>query len=125
MAEGDTWESRKNLKNAKELVKEFEREYREEAEEVQQQEEKENKKIFSRELLERFTAKILQRWSNKKYKRQREKRQKENQRQWKNPLEQGDLKRGPCYEMVPKEETIFHMFINLMGNIQEYNMEKI
>jgi len=27
MAEGDTWESRKNLKNAKELVEEFEREY--------------------------------------------------------------------------------------------------
>ena len=35
------------------------------------------------------------------------------------------LKGRPCYEMVPKEETIFHMFINLMGNIQEYNMEKI
>jgi len=27
MVEGDTWESRKNLKNAKELVEEFEREY--------------------------------------------------------------------------------------------------
>jgi len=34
MAEGDTWKSRKNLKNTKELVEEFEREYREEAEEV-------------------------------------------------------------------------------------------
>ena len=34
MAEEDTWESRKNLENAKELVKEFEREYREEVEEL-------------------------------------------------------------------------------------------
>jgi len=32
--EGDTWESRENLENAKELVKEFEREYREEVEEL-------------------------------------------------------------------------------------------
>ena len=34
-AEGDTWESRENLKNAKKLVEEFEREYGKEAEEVQ------------------------------------------------------------------------------------------
>ena len=35
MAEGDTWESRKNLKNVKELVEEFERKYGKKAEEVQ------------------------------------------------------------------------------------------
>ena len=34
MAEEDTWESRENLENAKELVEEFEREYREENEEL-------------------------------------------------------------------------------------------
>jgi len=34
IAEEDTWENRENLKNAKELVEEFEREYREEAKEV-------------------------------------------------------------------------------------------
>jgi len=33
-AEGNTWKSRKNLKNMKELVKEFEREYKKEAKEV-------------------------------------------------------------------------------------------
>jgi len=33
MAEEDTWESRENLKNAMELVEEFEREYRREEEE--------------------------------------------------------------------------------------------
>jgi len=32
--EEDTWESRKNLENAKELVEEFKREYREEVEEL-------------------------------------------------------------------------------------------
>jgi len=34
MAKGDTWESRENLDNAKELVEEFEREYGKEAEDV-------------------------------------------------------------------------------------------
>jgi len=34
MAKEDTWESRENLENAKELVEEFKREYRKEAEEL-------------------------------------------------------------------------------------------
>jgi len=33
-AEGDMWENRENLRNTKELVEEFEREYEEEAEEL-------------------------------------------------------------------------------------------
>jgi len=33
-AEEDTWENRENLENTKELVEEFEREYREEAKEL-------------------------------------------------------------------------------------------
>ena len=36
IAEEDTWENKKNLENAKELVAEFEREYGEEAEELRQ-----------------------------------------------------------------------------------------
>jgi len=47
MAEGDMWENRENLGNAKELVEEFEREYREEAEELRQQELEEEEKEFS------------------------------------------------------------------------------
>ena len=80
MAEEDTWESRENLENAKELVEEFKKEYGKETKEVQWQEEKEDKKVFLRELPERFTAKILWGWSNKEYERQREKRCKENWR---------------------------------------------
>jgi len=57
--EEDTWESRENLGNAKELVEEFEREYREEAEELRQQELEEEEKKFSRELPREFTAKLL------------------------------------------------------------------
>jgi len=37
MTEEDTWESRENLENAKELVKEFEKEYGEEVKELKQQ----------------------------------------------------------------------------------------
>ena len=76
--EENTWKSRENLKNARKLVEEFEREYREEAKEIQWQKKKKDEKVFSRELPERFIAKILWRWSNKKYKRQRKKRWKEN-----------------------------------------------
>jgi len=34
MAEEDIWENRENLENTKELVKEFEKEYREETEKL-------------------------------------------------------------------------------------------
>jgi len=34
IAKEDTWESRENLENTKELVEEFEREYREKAKEI-------------------------------------------------------------------------------------------
>jgi len=81
MVEGDTWKSKKNLENVKELVKEFEREYGKEAEEVRQQEEENGKKEFSRELPGRFTAKILWGWLNKEYKRQRKRKWEKNWRQ--------------------------------------------
>jgi len=71
MAEEDTWESRENLRNAMELVEEFEREYcKEEEEKVRWQEAEENKKVFSRELLGRYIAKLLYEWCNKKYDRE-------------------------------------------------------
>jgi len=47
MVEGNTWESRENLENAKELVEEFEREYGKEAEELRRQELEEEEKEFS------------------------------------------------------------------------------
>jgi len=73
-AEEDTWESRENLGNVKELVEEFERKYGEEAEELRQQELEEEEKEFSRELPKEFTAKLLYRWVKRRYEREREKR---------------------------------------------------
>ena len=45
-AEEDTWENRENLGNAKELVEDFEREYRKEVEELRWQEQEEEEKEF-------------------------------------------------------------------------------
>jgi len=65
-AESDTWERRENLENAKEAVKEFEREYRQDMEDVAWQEREEG--TFQRgELPGRFTAKTLYGWSDKQY----------------------------------------------------------
>ena len=98
MVEGNTWESRENLKNAKDLVKEFEREYGEEVEKLRRQELEEEEKEFSQELPREFTAKLLYGWGRRRYEREREKRWDENWSQWKNSSGQGILKGGPCYE---------------------------
>ena len=78
MAEEDTQESRKNLKNAKELVEEFKREYGEEVEELRRQEQEEEEKEFSRELPRKFMAKLLYGWERKRYERERERRWNKN-----------------------------------------------
>jgi len=52
--EEDTWESKENLKNAIELVKEFKKEY-------SREEEEEDSKTFRREIPGRYTAKLLYR----------------------------------------------------------------
>jgi len=41
------------------LVEEFKREYGEETEEIRRQKKEDDEKIFSKELLRRFTAKVL------------------------------------------------------------------
>jgi len=65
-AESDTWEGRENLRNAKEAIEEFEKEYQWDTEDVAWQEREEG--TFQRgELPGRFTAKKLYRWSDKQY----------------------------------------------------------
>jgi len=124
MVEEDTWESRENLENAKELVEEFKRIYGEEVEELRQQEQEEEEKEFSRELPREFTAKLLYSWGKRRYKRERERRWDKNWSQWKNSLGQGNLKRGPCYES-PKKETVSHTFKHLIQNLKSYNEVKV
>jgi len=88
MAEEDTWESRENLKNASDLVEEFEKEYgKEEEEEARWQETEENKRVFSRGLPGKYMAKLLYGWGEKKYEQEYWKRLEENWWQWKrNPF---------------------------------------
>ena len=58
MVESDTWEGKENLRNAKEIIEEFEKEYRRDMEDVQRQEQKEG--TFRRgELPGRFTVRKL------------------------------------------------------------------
>ena len=66
-AEGDTWEKRENLKNTEELIEEFEKE----GVEVRQQEKVKKKKEVDKyrrmELPEKYMAKLLYGWNNKKF----------------------------------------------------------
>jgi len=64
--ESDTWKGKENLKNAKEVIEEFKREYRRDIEDVTRQEHQEG--TFQQgELPGRFTAKKLYGWSDKRY----------------------------------------------------------
>jgi len=117
MAEEDTWESKENLRNAMELVEEFEREYcREEEEEVRQQEADEKKGAFSRELPGRYTAKLLYGWGNKKYNREYWRRIEENWRRWKkNPFSR--YSRNPFLKRMEEKEE------EKGGKIKEWDKE--
>jgi len=52
------------------LVEEFEREYRQDEENIRWQEVKEDKKMFSKELPERYLVKLIYGYKNKKYNRE-------------------------------------------------------
>ena len=60
MAKENTWEPRENLGNAEELIKEFEKEYSE----IGRINNKEDRKG---ELLDRYMAKMLYRWNDKRF----------------------------------------------------------
>jgi len=74
------------LENAKELVEEFERIYREEVKKLRQQKLEEEEKEFSRELPREFIAKLLYGWGKRRYEKEREKRWDKNWSRWKNSL---------------------------------------
>jgi len=84
MAEADTWEGRENLENAKEALRDFEREYGRNKEDIRQQEKEEEKETYDRgELLGRYTAKKLFGWSDKWYDNEYWSRMERNWRRWK------------------------------------------
>ena len=77
--EGDTWERKENLKNAEELIEEFEQE----GVEVRQQEE-EVEKYRRMELLGKYMAKVLYEWNNQRFEEEYLKKLEKNWRRWKN-----------------------------------------
>jgi len=102
-----------------ELVEEFEKEYcREEEEEVRCQEAEEDRKVFSRELPGRYTAKLLYGWGNKKYDREYWKHMEENWRRWKkNPFS-----RYSRNLFLKRMEEVKHKYKG--GMIEEWNEEE-
>ena len=81
-SESDTWKGEENLKNAKEAVKEYEKEYRRDMEDVRRQK-KEEETFWRRELLGRFTARKLFGWLDKRYDKEYWARLERNWRRWK------------------------------------------
>jgi len=98
--ESDMWKGRKNLKNAKEAIKEFEKEYRQDMEDVARQEHEEG--MFRRgDLPGRFMARKLFRWSDKRYDQEYWGRLERNWRWWK-----GKRSRKRKMETIVEEEEI-------------------
>jgi len=67
MVEGDTWERRENLKNAEELIEEFERGGVEVRRQEKIEKRKEEDEYRRMELLEKYTARVLYGWNDKKF----------------------------------------------------------
>jgi len=77
-AEGDTWERRENLKNAEELIEEFEQGRIE----VRRQE-REVEEYRRMELLGKYTAKLLYGWDDRKFEEEYLTKLERNWRKWK------------------------------------------
>ena len=99
--ESDIWEGRENLKNAKEAIKEFKKEYRRDMEDMAQQE-REEETFKQGELLGRFTARTLYGWSDKRYDQEYWGRLERNWKQWKGKR---PARRGMMKTILEKEEV--------------------
>ena len=105
-AESDTWEGRENLENAKEVIKEFEKEYWQDMEDVAQQERKET--TFKHgELPGKFTMKMLYGQSDKRYDQEYWRRLERNWRRQKGkkPARRETMKTIPEEEEVEEEKS--------------------
>jgi len=114
--EGDTWESRENLQNAGDILREFKEEYRRDNQEVRQQEKVEDDKDYWRGGFPGwYAAWRLFGWSDGEYNRQYWQRLERNWKQWKNVKMAGGVKgRLTVVREVVEEEE---------GKIEEWNEE--
>ena len=115
-AEEDTWESRENLQNARDVLREFEEEYSRDYKEVRQQEKAEDSKNYHRgEFPGWYAARRLFGWSDGEYNRQYWQRLERNWKWWKNVKPAGGVKgRLTVVREVVEEEG---------GKIKEWNEE--
>jgi len=99
-AEEDLWEKKTNLKNAKEMVEEYEKEYR-----------KVGRRIEEEEMPGRFTAKMLYRWDDGKFDWEYLKKLERNWRRWKGAkfFQRKNLKKGGNVINCPLEPKIVRL----------------
>ena len=126
-AETDTWEGRENLRNAKEVLRDFEREYGRDKEDIRRQEKEEEKGIYDRgELPGRYTAKKLFGWSGKRYDNEYWSRMKWNWRRWKGKKlgrKYGKRRMETIPEILPEEESWRGGTVITPGYIEELDDE--
>jgi len=115
-AEGDTWESRENLQNAGDSLREFEEEYGRDEKEVKRQERvEENKDYWRGGFPGRYIARGLFGWTDGEYDRRYWQRLEKNWKRWKNVEPIGREKgRLTAVREVDEEEG---------GKIEEWNEE--
>ena len=76
--EGDTWERKENLKNAKELIEEFER-----GEVVVRRQVEKEREYKRMELLGKYTAKLLYGWDDRRFEEEYLNKLEKNWKKWK------------------------------------------
>ena len=80
MAERDTWKRKKDLKNVREALEEFKERINTEVRRQEKIDMAEEKDFRREELPEKFTARMLYRWDNRKFEEEYLKR---SERNWK------------------------------------------
>jgi len=102
MAEEDLWERKANLKNAKETVEEYEKEYGKEGRRIEEE---------HREMLGRFTAKTLYGWDDGKFNQEYLKKLERNWRRWKEAkfFQRKNLKKGGNVINCPPKPKIVQL----------------
>ena len=114
MVEGDNWERRENLKNAEELIEEFEKGGIEVRQQVK--EEEEYKRM---ELPGKYTAKLLYGWDNQKFEAEYLKKLEKNWKKWK-----GDRQINEDKYWRRKEEQMEEEYEKIRGRDGRVSLEE-
>jgi len=83
MAEGDTWERKENLRNAGEVLEEFEGRMSVEVRKQERIDMAEERDFRRMELLGKYIAKLLYRWNDKEFEKEYLRKLEKNWKKWK------------------------------------------